>query len=254
VYDVTDLILAGHFNAAEDFVDYALGLSASDYTTSRKVIILTEGRSDSRVLASSLELLYPHLADYYSFMDFDAARVGGGAGNLVNLVKAFAGAGIVNRIIALFDNDTAADSALRAFRSLKVPPNIRVMRLPPLDLLRDYPTVGPSGDALLDVNGIAGSLELYFGTDILVDSGQLTPVQWTGFDSTLRQYQGEVIAKDALHDRFAQRMTRCIADRSLLSQTDWTGIEAILRQVMVAFNESDHDDLCQFHREYHRED
>ena len=32
------------------------------------------------------------LADYFSFMDFEGVRIGGGAGSLVNIVKAFAGA------------------------------------------------------------------------------------------------------------------------------------------------------------------
>ena len=45
---------------------------------------------------------------WLGFMDFEGVRIGGGAGSLVNIVKAFAGAGIVNRTVALFDNDTAA--------------------------------------------------------------------------------------------------------------------------------------------------
>ena len=60
-----------------------------------------------------MQLLYPHLADYFTFMDFEGARVGGGAGNLANIVKAFAGAGIVNKIIAIFDNDTAGEAAIQ---------------------------------------------------------------------------------------------------------------------------------------------
>lgn len=64
-------------------------------------MILTEGRSDASLLNDALHLLYPHLADYFSFMDF--AEYGGGAGQLANLVRAFSGAGIVNRVVALFD-------------------------------------------------------------------------------------------------------------------------------------------------------
>ena len=75
-------------------------------------------------------LLYPHLDDYFGFMDFEGVRIGGGAGSLVNIVKAFAGAGIVNRTVALFDNDTAARAVLAGLRSIRLPSNIVVKHLP----------------------------------------------------------------------------------------------------------------------------
>jgi hypothetical protein len=91
--------------------------------------ILTEGVTDRRVLEASLKLLYPHLAEYYAFMDFDGANAPGGAGQLVNTVKAFAGAGIANRVIALFDNDTAARSALRGLEGVSLPSSMRVLQI-----------------------------------------------------------------------------------------------------------------------------
>jgi hypothetical protein len=104
----------------------------------------------------------------------------------------------------------------------------------------------------LNVNGIAGSLELYFGIDVLTDAtGQLSPVQWTGFDTSLNQYQGEVISKAALQEKFAERVARCEADRSILSITDWTGIRAVLEQVFVAFRDADQNDIRELHRQYH---
>ena len=56
------------------------------------------------------------LEGYYSFLDLNRHEPQGGAGHLVSVVKAFAGAGITNLIIALFDNDTAAREAVRALR------------------------------------------------------------------------------------------------------------------------------------------
>lgn len=88
VYDLTDLVLGGDFSTDEDLVAYSMALTANEYASSGKVIVLTEGRSDTRILAESLLLLYPHLADYFSFMDFDGVRIGGGAGSFVNIVKA----------------------------------------------------------------------------------------------------------------------------------------------------------------------
>jgi hypothetical protein len=253
VYDVTDLVLAGTFASSDELVEYATALSASEVARSSRTIVLTEGSSDSRIIKEALKLLYPHLADYYSFMDFEANRLQGGAGHLVGLVKAFAGSGIINRVIAVFDHDTAAAAALRGLQGLALPSNVKAMMLPPLDFLVRYPTLGPSGGAVLDVNGIAGSLELYLGVDVLRDqSGELAPVQWTGFDHAVRKYQGEVTFKQAVHRRFDERLARCVADRAVLAQTDWSGLHAILRQIFGAFRETDADDIIALHAEYHR--
>ena len=52
-----------------------------------KTIILTEGSSDKRILEASLTILYPHLYDYYSFIDFDLASMPGSAGHLLNIIN-----------------------------------------------------------------------------------------------------------------------------------------------------------------------
>ena len=167
LYDITDLVWSGYFDYDDDFVEYGLDISASEYSSKSKTIVLTEGKSDSWVLSETLGILFPHLKDYYSFLDFENTGYGGGVGNLANVVKAFSGAGIVNNVIALFDNDTAAEVACRVISRTKIPKNISILRLPPLDLLKNYPTIGPSGQVELDVNGMAASIELYFGEDIL---------------------------------------------------------------------------------------
>jgi len=149
IYDVTSLIWAEYFSANDDFVNYDYQLSVEEYSSKAKIIILTEGRTDSWVLKESLALLYPHLTEFYSFLDFDNSKFGGGVGNLTNLVKAFTGAGVVNNIIALFDNDTAALSAIKGLEKLNLPENIKILQLPELDLLKNYPTLGPSGEVLL---------------------------------------------------------------------------------------------------------
>ncbi len=134
------------------------------------------------VLEGSFRLLYPHLVEFYSFIDFDGARASGGAGAQVNTLKAFIGAGIVNRIIAIFDNDTAAKVATRSLREIRLPDTVRVLLYPDLELARNYPTLGPQGISSMDVNGLAAGIELYLGDDVLRQSdGALTPVQWRGY-------------------------------------------------------------------------
>lgn len=178
-----------------------------------RTVIVTEGRSDSWILREVMQLLFPHLANAFAFMDFDGFRVGGGAGVLANLVKAFAGAGIANKITAVFDNDTAAHAALASLSRIRLPVNIRLLCLPELDLLRSYPTLGPGGLTHLDVNGVAASIELYLGRDVLTDgTGSLRPVQWTGFEQSMARYQGEVVGKDELHQRFESKLAMARTD------------------------------------------
>jgi hypothetical protein len=120
----------------------------AQYASGSKVIILTEGKSDGWIVSGAMKLLYPHLLDYFTFMDFELARVGGGAPQLANIVKSFAGAGIVNKVIALFDNDTIGKEAVQNLQQLKLPGNLRVLNLPDLPTLRKYPTTGPGGSKL----------------------------------------------------------------------------------------------------------
>jgi len=127
IYDMTDLVWSEYFDYDEDFVDYGIGISASEYSSKSKIIVLTEGKTDAWILDESLSLLFPHLKDYFSFLDFENTGFGGGVGNLVNVVKAFAGAGIVNNVIALFDNDTAAATACEGLHNISLPPNIAYM-------------------------------------------------------------------------------------------------------------------------------
>ena len=96
-------------------------------------------------MQASIELLYPHLSDYYSFMDL-TVRAPGGAGSLVHVVKSFAAAGIENRTIALFDNDAAGHSAASLLRHVQLPPNILVMTFPNIAVADSYPTRGPNGE------------------------------------------------------------------------------------------------------------
>lgn len=244
IYDVTDLILSDYYSEGDDLVTMALEWSSSGYVSAGKTIVITEGSIDTWIISESLQLLYPHLLDYYTFMDFEGARVGGGAGSLANIVKTFSGTGIVNKVIALFDNDTAATSALRGLRLVKIPANIKIVQLPKIDFLANYPTLGPSGQVDMDVNGLAGSIELYLGKDVLLDSkGNLLPVQWTGYISEVGKYQGEVMYKEEIQKTFKQKVTTCKTNKTLMAETDWSGLQAVLQSLFSAFLDFDEAEI-----------
>ena len=190
------------------------------------------------MIEGAMSLLKPHRVGYLTFMDFERSNAAGGSSALVAADKAFAGAGIANRVIGLLDNDTAGRAALRTLERTDLPDSIRVVLLPDLPLAHQYPTVGPSGRSIQDVNAKAGSIELYFGADVLRDEqGGLTPVEWHGFDAAVRAWQGELRDKRLLQARFAEKLSRARADSSLLSSLDWTGMELVIDRLARAFTE-----------------
>lgn len=248
IYDVTDLVWGGYFDADEDLVAYGLDEAAGDYRAKSKIIVLTEGKTDAWVLSEAMTLLYPHLRDYYSFLDFENSGFGGGVGNLANIVKAFSGAGIVNNVIALFDNDTAAATACRNLETSGLSDSIAIYRLPYIEFLASYPTLGPSGLSFLDVNGMAASIELYLGPDVLRSGDtKYVPVQWTGYDKSERQYQGEVLDKAKLHARFREK----IKEPGDLDSPNWQALRAIFELIFSAFEQKNRKSICRFPAEYY---
>lgn len=238
VQDITDLIDGGYYAPEEPICQHSIDSLTLGHQENSNRIVLTEGSTDTQVLKASLRLLYPHLSAYYSFLNFDTARVPGGAGQLASLVKGFAAAGIGNRIIAIFDNDSAARDAMRSLTQLRLPSNIAIRRYPDIELLRSYPTLGPSGNTNLDVNGLAASIELYFGSDVLRrPDGSLTPVQWKGYVEPLASYQGEVLGKTELQTAFSRKLAIAESDPAEHARQDWSGIDAILRVIFGAFKD-----------------
>lgn len=199
------------------------------------LVVLTEGSTDAEFLIAALQILFPHVAGYVTFLDYYAQRSEGGVGALVRAVKAFAAAGIANRIVAVFDNDTAAAEALAPLDLASLPLTMRVVQLPELELAKAYPTLGPTGQSPWDVNGLAGSLELYLGRDVLTQpDGGLMPVQWRGYSTRLRRYQGEVLDKSAVHQAFRAKVAKALASGDVQAG-DWEGLQLVLERVLQPF-------------------
>lgn len=236
VYNVSEILEPDELDDL-DLCGWARRELVDEFVINHKIIVLGEGSTDTRSIELALRILRPHLAEYYSFMDFQSTRAPGGAAALVATIKAFVGAGIVNRIVALFDNDTAARTALRALREVELPETVKVLHYPNAPWAMEYPTLGPTGVAIMDVNGLAGSLELYFGESVLrQDDGNLTPVQWRGYDEVLGQYQGEVMHKAELQRRFNEMSAICLNEPDAVLRYDWSGMELVLQTLCTAFH------------------
>ena len=189
ILDYSELVHSGYHSPDKNLALAAKTSISWEFTATAKIIVLTEGTTDAAFLQQSLRSLFPYLEPLYSFLDFAQSNMEGGAANLVRVVKGFVAAGVVNRVIAVFDNDTAALVALRSLQSVTIPENVSIIRYPPVPYATNYPTIGPQGNVLMDVNGLAGSIELYFGLDVLQQpDGELTPVQWKGYDQIGRAH------------------------------------------------------------------
>lgn len=247
VYDATDLVFQETCSADDDVLTWNVVREGNEGGTDG-TIVLTEGKSDAWILEGGLRLLYPHLSSAFSFMDFSAFRAEGGAPALVRLVRSFAAAGVANRVIALFDNDAAARDALRVLDSTELPKRFVVQTLPNTELLRSYPTIGPTGPEIMDVNGLAGGIELYLGRDVLEVDGGLSPVQWRGYLATLNCYQGEVLRKTDIKEAFRQKLRA--ASVAQPGHMEWTELGVVLRQLLSAFHGFDRELILGRIRDY----
>jgi hypothetical protein len=91
----------------------------------------------------------------------------------------------------------------------------------------------------MNVNGLAASLELYLGEDVLLRDGQLIPVQWRGFNDAVKQYQGSLTDKKAVQDRSTEKLRECESNPHVIEAGDWRGMRAIIDIMRKAFQADD---------------
>ena len=222
VLDCTDLVESGYMSLHSEVCD-----------VTPHITILTEGPTDIDLLRPTLGVLYPHLEDYFSFMDFRTLSIEANAAALVKLIKAFAASGIKQKFLAIFDNDAAATTALRALKNQDIPDNIKFMQLPSLLSATDYPTIGPQGESNADVNGCACSIEMYLGDDVLRnEKGELYKVRWGAFLEGAKVYQGELQHKKEIQQKYLSKIMIDYPDQ--WPDHDWSGMELVLEAMFEA--------------------
>lgn len=245
--DLTEVAFEGYLDGElSSLASRSLADIRSNTLIDSPLIVLTEGKTDSEFLSIALEVLHPNLTDLVTFLDFEQ-KPEGGAGALVKTVKAFSSAGVANRVVAIFDNDTAASAALRNLDIATLPANVKVLQYPNISIASRYPTLGPptwqsprGAIAIADVNGLACSLELYLGADVLKSrNGYFYPVRWSSFVSGPNQYQGEVSAKAEIHTAFRSKASRALGQREAIVEEDWANLSEILTAIITAFRPID---------------
>ena len=207
VQDLSEVTSAGYYNFDDNVVSDCEQYLIDSSAASQQIYIFTEGSSDKFILENSLKILYPHLYDFFEFVDYEASNLDGGAHILTKMIKAFVGAKMPNKIVAIYDSDTAAYDSLESIKNLNIPNNIQITNYPFFDLLENYPTIGPTESTNHNIYKLAASIELYLGKDCLSDeNGNLHPVIWKGYNEKLKRYQGEISHKKEIFDNFKKKL------------------------------------------------
>ncbi|MDB5006061.1 MAG: hypothetical protein JWP45_454 [Mucilaginibacter sp.] len=165
-----------------------------------RYLIVTEGPSDGQIISKALELLRPGIADFFEFIDMTANYPFGGAGSLYNFVRGLIKIGTNRKILVIFDNDTEGHVQLNKLLQLTCPPNIKIFALSDMPEFRQFRTVGPLGEALMDVNQQAVAIEMYL--DLTFDSAPAPRIRWSSFEKTLGRYQGALENKETYSSAF----------------------------------------------------
>ena len=159
----------------------------------QKILVVTEGSSDSFIIRKTIDSLYSCVADFFDFIDMESNYPFTGVGNLYNFCQGLAKIQILNRVLIVFDNDTAGVEKYKLAQKLKKPKNLHVCILPNCDEFENFDTVGPEGNNKSNINGKAVSVECF------LDFKDTSPyIRWTAYNKNMAQYQGEICPKDDL--------------------------------------------------------
>lgn len=173
----------------------------SKLTTQEKILIVTEGSSDTDIIKKCIKLLYSDISDFFDFIDMEQNYPFTGTGNLKNFVKGLSKINILNKILVILDNDTAGISVYNDIKGIDLPNNLKVITLPNYKDFDNFKCKGPQGDSIENINGKAVSIECFLDHSSIDDE---IYVRWTGFNEKLIQYQGNIEPKNLLIKSFHQ--------------------------------------------------
>jgi hypothetical protein len=166
-----------------------------------KLLIVTEGSSDSFVLRKAIDELYPDISDFFDFVDMKENYPFTGTGSLYNFCMGLCRINIQNNIMVIFDNDTAGVEKYNLASTLIKPLNFLITKLPDHSDFSNIQTLGPQGYAFDDINGKAVAIECFLDFNSVL---RTQCVRWTAYNKNQKQYQGELENKDDYVRAFKQ--------------------------------------------------
>lgn len=159
----------------------------------KKILIVTEGSSDSFVIQKTLMELYPEISDFFYFIDLHENYPFTGIGNLYNFCCGLVKIDIQNKVMVIFDNDTAGNEKYNKLLQLPQINNVLITKLPYVEELEEIETIGPQGHSIENINCRAVAIECFLDFDKHRDAPL---VRWTNYVESQNDYQGALMYKD----------------------------------------------------------
>ncbi|MGW8113992.1 HEPN/Toprim-associated domain-containing protein [Caproicibacterium sp. NSD3] len=178
-------VVEGGWAKREDFV--------SPLSSGEKILIVTEGSSDSYIIKRTIESLYPDIADFFDFIDMEENYPFTGVGNLYNFCLGLVRINVGNKILVIFDNDTAGVEKYQLLSSVKKPDTFLITKLPNYDAFSHFQALGPQGESYENINGKAVAIECFLDLNSV---NKIPAIRWTSYNKKMKQYQGELVGKD----------------------------------------------------------
>jgi hypothetical protein len=226
--ELTGLVASGVVDPSRLDRSWPVSWWTADGVRYAPVVVLTEGPTDVEFLRAAFELLYPDLDGYIRFYDY-GVDTAGGAAKLTGVVRAFAAAGVANRVVALYDADAAGTAEIERLAQVELPYTIQVCQYPEIPLHRAYPVRRDDRAGVMDIWRAAAAIETYLGEDVLRarPGGGLAPVRWRPGAANQA-----VDGKGRIQARFREKVRRAKAAGGPLPGQDWSGLDAILQTIL----------------------
>ena len=173
----------------------------------------------------ALGLLKPDVADFFYFVDMEEGYPFTGTGNLYRFCQGLVSIGIENNVVVVYDNDAEGLANYEKTSNLHLPKNMRILKLPDCESLREFNTIGPNGRWKADINGRAAAIECYLDLDW--KQGQPPIVDWKNYKDSTKSYQGKLRHKDSYKRKFLDLRRR-------EPEYDYSKIEAVLDSLISA--------------------
>ena len=192
-------------------------------------LIATEGSSDVHILKHALAILRPGVADFFRFIDVSEGHPFSGTGNLVKFAEGLAKIDVQNQVLFLLDNDAEGLEAQEKVSNLKLPRNMRGAMLPQLKPFEKFPTQGPEGPAMADINHRAAAIECYL--DLKLKGRPPAKVRWTNYKKDLGFYHGALEYKESYAKAFLEQTPETI------TEYDVSNIQVVLDYLVTTCTE-----------------
>jgi len=165
-----------------------------------KFLIVAEGSTDIYILKKCLKMFYPNILDFFDFIDMEKNYPFTGSGNLYRFLQGLSKINPLNKILAIFDNDAEGYDKYKLCSKLIMPNNIKVVKLPKLEIFNNFATIGPTGEKYMDINSSAVSIECFL--DLNYKNSKKPIIRWRNFNDNISKYHGALINKEQYIRKF----------------------------------------------------